>query len=171
MTEKSQLENLKDVQLFYLLKTVGNEHHPGIQDIINDRDIIEDSGFLDSCESAGTIIGLSLEYPIDPNYIAATIRLNADYDFNSAKPSGPLKRPEGAIFSFDIDEYRIEHVRRSYTHKIRSYSRDLVKTTIGSMLNEGSVDIYDGAESDADYYDGETTDIKIDKHSIRFVGT
>ena len=170
MTEKSQLENLKDVQLFYLLKTVGNVHHSGIQDIISDRNIMEDSDFIDSCETAGRFVGLHIEYPIDPNYIAATIKLNPNYDFDSAKPSGPLKRPESNIFSFDIDEFRIEHVRRSYTHEIRSYSQDLVSGMVESLIGEGAIDVYEGNESEPDYYGGETTETKIDKRSIRIVG-
>lgn len=169
MRSKSQLENLKDVQLFYLLKSVGKEHHSGINDIIKDSYIMEDSGFIDSCETAGKFVGLDLDYPIDPNYIAATIRLNPDYDFETNKPSGPFKRPEGNVYSFDIDEFRIEHVRRSYTHEVRSYSQDLIVGTVESMLNEDAIDIYAGSESDADYYDGETTETKIDKSSIRII--
>lgn len=166
MTNKSQLENLKDVQLFYLLKSVGNEHHSGIEDIISDPNIMEDSSFHDSCDSAGRLMGLDMEYPTDYNYIAATIKLNPEYDFDTNRPSGPIQRPKGSVYKYDIDEFRIEHVRRTYQHKVISYSKDLVKSTAQSMLDEGSIDVYEGEEIDVDYYDGETTDVKIDKNSI-----
>ena len=41
-----------------------------------------------------------------------------------------------------------------------------MKSTAQSMLDEGSIDVYEGEEIDVDYYDGETTDVKIDKNSI-----
>lgn len=169
MTDKSQLENLKDVQLFYLLKSVGNEHHSGIEDIVIDRDIMEDYSFQNSCDSAGRLMGLDMEYPTDYNYIAATIKLNPDYDFDTNRPSGPLQRPKGNLYSYEISEFRIEHVRRDYRHEIISYSKDLIMSTVKSMLSEGSLDIYEGLETAEDYYDGETVDEKIDKDSIRLI--
>ena len=169
MTDKSQLENLKDVQLFYLLKSVGNQHHSGIEDIVIDRNIMEDSRFHDSCDSAGRLMGLDMEYPTDYNYIAATIKLNPDYDFDTNRPSGPLRRPKGNVYSYEISEFRIEHVRRDYRHEIISYSKDLIISTVESMLSEGSLDIYEGLETGEDNYDGETVDEKIDKDSIRLI--
>lgn len=169
MTDKSQLENLKDVQLFYLLKSVGNEHHSGIEDIVIDRNIMGDSSFHDSCDSAGRLMGLDMEYPTDYNYIAATIKLNPDYDFDTNRPSGPLRRPKGNVYSYEISEFRIEHVRRDYQHEILSYSKDLIISTVEDMLSQGSLDIYEGLETGEDNYDGETVDEKIDKDSIRIV--
>ena len=169
MTDKSQLENLKDVQLFYLLKSVGNEHHSGIEDIVIDRNIMEDSSFHDSCDSAGRLMGLDMEYPTDYNYIAATIKLNPDYDFDTNRPSGPLQRPKGNIYSYEISEFRIEHVRRDYRHEIISYSKDLIISTVEDMLSQGSLDIYEGLETGEDNYDGETVYEKIYKDSIRIV--
>lgn len=169
MTDKSQLENLKDVQLFYLLKAIGNEHHSGIEDIVIDRNIMDDSIFHDSCDSAGRLMGLEMDFPTDYNYLAATIKLNPDYDFSSNRPSGPLQRPKGNVYTYEIDEFRIEHVRRSYRHELLSYSKDLIISTVETMLGQGSIDIYEGLETDVDYYDGETVDEKIDKGSIRIV--
>ena len=169
MTDKSQLENLKNVQLFYLLKSVGDEYHSGIEDIVINRNIMEHTSFQDSCDSAGRLMGLDMEYPTDYNYIAATIKLNPDYDFDTNRPSGPLRRPKGNVYSYEISEFRIEHVRRDYRHEIISYSKDLIISTVESMLSEGSLDIYEGLETGEDNYDGETVDEKIDKDSIRLI--
>jgi hypothetical protein len=35
---------------------------------------------------------------------------------------------------------------------------------------DGSFDMYDGDEVDVDYYDGETTETKFDKDSVRKIG-
>ena len=169
MTDKSKLENFSNTEIFYLLKSISNEYILGIGDIVNDRDIIQDYSFQNSCDSAGRLMGLDMEYPTDYNYITATIKLNPNYDFSSNRPSGPLQRPKGNIYSYEISEFRIEHVRRDYRHEIISYSKDLIVSTVESMLGEGALDIYEGVETGEDNYDGETVDEKIDKDSIRIV--
>ena len=166
--ERSQLENIGNTQLFFLIKSIANEH--SLSDIYRDRDIMEDNSFISACDDAGKIVGLELEFAIDHNYLAATIKLNySDFDFSTAKPTGTLKRPEPHLYSFDIDEFRIEHVRRTYSHEMTSYSKELLKSTVDSMESEGTFDYYDGDEIDADYYDGETTDVKFDRDSVRLI--
>ena len=78
-----------------------------------------------------------------------------------------LKRPEVGLFSFDVDEIRVETVRTTYTHEISSYDKSLVFPTVQSMQNDGGFEYYDGTESDKDYLDGETTDINYDHRSLR----
>ena len=166
MEEKSKFEDIGDVHLFFFLKA--------LQKINGNEDItrleITDSYFPDVCDKAANMVGLSLEYPIDQNYIIALINLNKDYDFSTRTPEKPFVRPEIGVYSFDYDEYRTEFVRRTYRNSIVSYSKNLVEGTIEMMENEGSFSYYDGEEVDADYYDGETTETKFDKDSIRKIG-
>jgi len=163
--EKSKLESLPDSQLFFLLKLVIGEYG-NLKHILR-LDIMEDSGFHDSCESAGRIMGVSIEYPIDPNYIASTIQMNGEYDYSGNRPTSKIERPVAKLYGFDIDEHRTEYVVRSYSHSLSSYSRELLIPTVKSMLDEGSIDAYEGEETHVDYYDGETNETKIDKDSIR----
>jgi hypothetical protein len=156
--ERSQLENIGNTQLFFLIKSIANEH--SLSDIYRDIYIMDDNSFISACDDAGKIVGLELDFAIDHNYLAATIKLNySDFDFSTS----------AHLYRFDIDEYRIEHVRRTYSHEMTSYSKELIKSTVDSMENEGTFDYYDGDEIDVDYYDGETTDVKFDKDSIRLI--
>lgn len=167
--EKSKLENIGDVQLFFLIKNLLLEYDYTLETLIKDREIMEDSSFLDSCDNACKIVGIDSEFPIDANYLAAIIRLNSDMDFDSNRPSSKFIRPEAHEYSFDIDEHRTEYVRRTYKHYLTSYSKDLVLTTAESMDSEGSLEYYEGEEIDVDYYDGETTEVRFDKDSVRLI--
>lgn len=166
MEEKSTFENIGDAHLFFFMKS--------LQKINRHEDItqleITDSYFPDVCDKAATMVGLTLEYPIDQNYIMALINLNKDYDYSTKTPEKPFVRPERGVYSFDFDEYRTEFVRRTYRHEIVSYSKDLVKGTVEMIDYDGSFDMYDGDEVDVDYYDGETTETKFDKDSVRKIG-
>jgi len=161
--EKSKLENIGNTQLFFLLKKVKDEYY---YDKIGYGEI-EDSHFLESCDTAGGIVGLTDLNFLDYNYINAAIILNQNFNFDSSKPDGTLVRPKPSYYSFDIDEFRTEYVRRTYTHESTSYLPELLKPMIDKMESEGVFDYYDGGESDTDYYDGETTDVKFDKNSVR----
>ena len=165
--EHSQLENIGNSQLFFMIKFILNEIE--LSDIIRDKDIMEDSQFLDVCDDSSKIVGVELEFAIDHNYLAATIKLNRDFDFSTSKPSKNLRRPEAKLFRFEIDEFRLESVRRTYENELTSYSSDLVESTVNKMRSEGSFDYYDGKEIGVDYYDGETTEVTLDKSSIREV--
>lgn len=159
--EKSKLENIGNAQLFYLLKNFIS---------LRDGDVsgdVEDYQFADDCDEAAKIVGIDLHYPLDINYIASTIRLNKKYDFSSPKPNGDLIRPVAGLYKFDIDEDRIENVRRTYTHTVTSYDNTLVIPTSRMAENDGAFDYYDGEETDVDYYDGETTDVIYDYKSVK----
>ena len=159
--EKSRLENIGNVQLYFLLKSVIDLYSGKIGNEIGDEE------FRDACDNAGKIIGLTnLDY-LDYNYINACIIINNNFDFTTPKPLGVLKRPEAGLYSFDIDEHRIENVRRTYTHEMTSYLEQLLNPMVTGMEQDGNFDYYEGRESDVDYYDGETTDIIFDKKSIR----
>ena len=166
MEEKSTFENIGDVHLFFFLKA--------LQKINGSEDITElqitDNYLPEVCDKAASIVGLSLEFPTDQNYIIALIKLNQNYDYSTRTPEKPFIRPERGVYSFDIDEYRTEFVRRTYRNDIVSYSKDLIEGTAEMMQNEGVFSYYDGYEVDTDYYDGETTDTKFDKDSIRKIG-
>jgi hypothetical protein len=161
--ERSKLENIGNTQLFFLLKKVKDEYY--YNKIGYDE--IEDSSFLESCDTAGRIVGITDLDFLDYNYINASLILNQDFNFDSSKPDGTLLKPKPSYYSFDIDEFRTEQVRRTYTHESTSYLPELLKPMIDKMETEGVFDYYDGGESDVDYYDGETTDVKFDKSSIR----
>jgi hypothetical protein len=160
--ERSKLENVGNTQLYFVLKRVIEEYDEPIGD-----DSIEESSFLDVCETSCKIVGLGNPDYIDYNYILATLLLNKGFDYSENKVSGILKRPEVGLFSFDIDEVRVETVRMSYTHEISSYGKSLVFPTVQAMTNDGNFEYYDGTEGDKDYLDGETTDINYDHRSLR----
>lgn len=164
--EESQLEKIGNVQLFFLLKNVIAITRFSVKEFVRDKYIMEDNNYIVNCDSAGKIMGIELNYPLDHNYILSTLRKNPEYDFNSAKPNGEIKRPEAHLYSFDYDEHRTEYVRRTYRHEITSYSEELVIPTVKSMEGEGSFEYYEGREVDVDYYDGETTDSDIDSSSV-----
>lgn len=161
--EKSKLENISNVKLFFLLKYIVENYDYNVfdfDDIGNDR-------FLSLCGKASLLVGITNIDYIDYNYILSILILNKKFDFTTKKPEGTLVRPSVGLYSFDIDEHRTEYVRRTYNHEIESYLPELIEPMIGSMENEGDFDYYDGHEADTDYYDGETTDINFDKRSIR----
>ena len=72
--EKSQLENIGNTQLFFLLKILLDNSDDTLEGIIYDGDIMESDSFIESCDSAGNIIGISLDYPIDQNYIVSVLK-------------------------------------------------------------------------------------------------
>ncbi len=165
--EHSQLENIGNTQLFFMIKSILNEIE--LSDIIRDKDIMEDSQFIDTCDDSGKIVGIELEFAIDHNYLASTIKLNRDFDFSTSKPSGILVRPKASLYKFHVDEFRTEYVRRTYEIGLTSYSEDLIRTTYDKMSSEGVIDYYEGKEIDVDYYDAETTEVNFDKSSVRKV--
>ena len=157
--EKSKLENIGNTQLFYLLKgfiSISQESNPDM----------DDYNLADNCDEASRIVGLELSYPIDQNYIVATLKLNQNYDFSTQKPNGEIKRPSPGVYEYDIDEHRVENVRRTYRHSMVSYDENLVIPTSVMAEGEGWLDYTDGREVDVDYYDGETTDVSYDYNSV-----
>ena len=164
--ERSKLENVNDTLLFYLLKYILKDI--SIEDIINYSSILEDYGFEKVVYAASRKFGLDL-YIIDYNYIVATFRLNPDLDFDAQFPNKKIQRPIAKKYGFDIDEFRTEYVRRTYYNTITSYSDELVISTVQAEIAEGDLLYFDGKEVDTDYFDGETTDVKIDRSSIEEV--
>jgi len=157
--EKSKLENIGNTQLFYLLKSfisITNDLSPQM----------DDYNLSNNCDEASQIVGVELTFPVDQNYIVATLRLNSSYDFSTQKPNGEIKRPSFGLYEFDIDEHRSEQVRRTYRHTIVSYDKSLVIPTGQMAEGEGWLDYTDGREVDVDYYDGETTDVNYDNSSV-----
>jgi hypothetical protein len=157
--EKSKLENIGNTQLFYLLKSfvsISDETNPDM----------DDYNLSDNCDEASRIVGLELTFPVDQNYIVSTLHLNSGYDFSTQKPNGEIKRPSFGLYEFDIDEHRIENVRRTYRHEMVSYDESLVISTGRMAEGEGWFDYTDGREVDVDYYDGETTDVNYDNSSV-----
>jgi len=151
--EKSKLENVSDKLLFYLLK--------GVSESGGD---IYDHNYYDVCFSAAKMVGFNLEDSIDMNYIASTLKLNDNYDFNVFEPTNKLKRPIASIYKLDTTESRTEYVNRIYRNFITSYDMDLVIPTID---NTTDWEYYDGEMILEDYYDGETTDVDIEVSSIK----
>lgn len=161
--EISRLVNIGNTQLFHILRYV-NENHEYNQFSFDD---IESDKFKYNCDLACKIMGVNDVDFIDYNFILATLIINNNYDFNSKKPTGIIEKPTAHLYSFDIDEYRTEFVRKTYKHEMTSYLVELIEPTTVSMEGEGVLSYFDGQETDTDYYDGETTDIKFDKSSIR----
>jgi len=151
--EKSKLENVSDKLLFYLLK--------GVSESGGD---IYDRNYYDVCFSAAKMVGFNLEDSIDVNYIASTLKLNDNYDFNIFEPTNKLKRPIASIYKLDTTESRTEYVNRIYRNFITSYDMDLVIPTID---NTTDWEYYDGEMILEDYYDGETTDVDSEVSSIK----
>jgi len=158
--EKSKLENIGNKQLFYLLKSFILKSNDSTPDM-------EDYGLSNNCDHAAKIVGLDLNFPIDENYIVATLHLNTNYDFSTQKPNGEIKRPSVGVYKFEISEARMEHVTRTYRHEMSSYDANLVIPTSRMAEGEGVFDYYDGDMIDEDYYDGETTDVSYDYSSVR----
>ena len=151
--EKSRLENVSDKQLFYLLK--------GVSESGSD---ISDDDYYDVCVLAAKIVGFDLKELIDVNYIASTLKLNDNYDFNIFEPTNKLKRPIASIYKLDTAESRIEYVNRIYRNFVTSYDMDLVIPTI-DLLDD--YEYYGGEMILEDYYDGETTDVENEVSSIK----
>ena len=151
--EKSKLENVSDKQLFYLLK--------GVSESVSD---ISDDDYYDVCVLAAKIVGFDLEEPIDVNYIASTLKLNDNYDFNIFEPTNKLKRPIASIYKLDTTESRTEYVNRIYRNFVTSYDMDLVIPTIDLFED---YEYYYGEMILEDYYDCETTDVENEVSSIK----
>lgn len=164
--EKSHLETVNDNILFYIIKLVINDY--SVDEIVKDNELIEDSSFRDSCDDAAKVVGLDLSF-LDINYIISTVKLNQNLDFSTKKPTSILNRPKAKLYKFDVDEFRTEYVRTTYVNKITSYSPDIILSTINAKEYDGSLEWWDGYELEADYYDGETTDVKVDTSSIEEV--
>lgn len=151
----SHLEKISDKTLYTLLKVF-------LKNSNDEIDMRDDDVYL-AAQRACKFFSLECEME-DLNYIISTVRLNRDVDFNSKTPV-KLKRPKSFRYSFDIDEFRTEWVRRTYRNEIISYDEQLVLDSINSLMDQG-FDYYDGDEVDVDYYDSEGTDTKLDKSSI-----
>lgn len=157
--EKSELENLSDKVIYrmchMIINKLGDDYHRFL--------LFEDNNFIDSCDFVGKLFGHTMDI-IDYDFILNLIKNN---DFTDPTPK-PLKRPKIQKYSFDFDEYRTEFTRRTYRHNLDSYSNiksDFINL-INLMENQGGLEPYNGREVDVDYYDGETTDVKLDKNSI-----
>jgi hypothetical protein len=160
--EKSESENLSDRVIYrmchMIVNKLGDDYYRSLS--------FDDNDFTSSCDSVGKLFSHTMDI-IDYDFILNLIKNN---DFTDPTPK-PLKKPKVSQYKFDYDEYRTEYVRRTYEHKIYSYSNgknDFIEL-LNLMENEGGLEIYDGREVDVDYYDGETTDIKLDKNSIEKV--
>jgi len=160
--ERSKLENVGNTQLYFVLKRVIEEY-----DELIDTDSIEENDFMDACQNSCKIVGIGESSYIDFNYILSTLLLNKGLDYSGNKVLGMIKRPEVGLFSFEIDEIRVETVRTSYTHEISSYGKSLVFPTVRGMQNDGNFDYYEGTEGYKDYLDGETTDVNYDHRSLK----
>ena len=159
--EHSIYEKINNVQLFFLIKIVlkkfkGTE--PGV-----------DSYTYDIIEKSSDMVGLDFTGIVDVNYIVSLLRLNPNYDFTSKSPSGDFERPKANEYTFVHTEFRTDDVRRTYKHEITSYSEKLTRETILALDYSGNFDYADGDEIGSDTYDGEVTDVKLDKSSIRKV--
>jgi hypothetical protein len=160
--EKSVFESVGNTQLFFVLKIINDRNDNNSFDI-ND---IEDSEFREFCDDAGSLVGVSnLEF-IDYNYLLSCLLENRTFDFTTKKPEGQLRRPQIGQYSFEVDEFRVESVRRTYRNVIESYSTGLVFPMVRGMIREGEFDYYDGDELETDYFDGDTRDIKLDDSSL-----
>jgi hypothetical protein len=163
--EKSMLENIGNSQLFFILYMV-NENHEYNKFSLDD---ITDDKFIRNCDRACKYVGIDIsgiDY-VDYNFILATLLINEDYDFTSPKPSGVIKKPTSDLYSFDINEHRVEYVTRTYQHEVTSYLTELTEPTINAMLNNDTIEYYNGYETNTNYYDGETTDVDLDSNSIK----
>lgn len=161
--EKSKLENIGNIQLYYILKFIvdGWYYHKF------DYNDIEQESFKELCDESCRLVGFNdLDY-VDYNFLDACLVLNNGFDYEPKKPEGVLIRPEGGLYTFDIDEHRTEYVRRTYTHEMYSYSPKLIEPTYQSMDYDGNFETWSGTESEPDYYDGETNEVKFDKYSVK----
>lgn len=157
--EKSKLENIGNTQLFYLLKSfvsISDETNPDM----------DDYNLSNNCDEASRIVGIELTFPVDQNYIVATLHLNSGYDFSTQKPNGEIKRPSFGLYEFDVDEHRTEQVIRTYRHTMVSYDESLVISTCQMAEGEGWFDYTEGKEVDVEGYDGETTEVNYDNRSV-----
>lgn len=152
--EKSKLENVSDKQLFYLLKGVSE----------SGGNII-DHDYYDVCILSAKIVGFDLKEVIDVNYIASTLKLNDNYDFNIFEPTNKLKRPVASTYKVDTTESRTEYVNRIYRNFVTSYDMDLAIPTIDIFED---YEYYEGEMILEDYYDAETTDIDSEVSPVKF---
>ena len=160
--EKSELENLSDRVIYrmchMIVNKLGDDYYRSLS--------FDDDDFTSSCDSVGKLFSHTMDI-IDYDFILNLIKNN---DFTDPTPKR-LKKPKIQKYSFEFDERRTEFVRRTYRHELNSYSNiksDFIDL-VDLMQNEGGLEPYDGREVDVDYYDGETTHVKLDKNSIEKV--
>jgi hypothetical protein len=160
--ENSVLEKIGNSQLFFILKYIV-DNHPYNKFSFDD---IQDDEFKENCDLSCKLVGIGKIYYIDYNFILATLIINKNYDFTTSRPIGVIEKPKPKLYSFEIDEFRVEYVKRTYENEMTSYLGELIEPTYNSMINDGTFDYYDGREINTDYYNGETTDVNFDKKSI-----
>jgi hypothetical protein len=166
MEDRSELENYSDKVIHILLKKTMDEFGSEF-DFNHNNPPMEDSDFISALDSSLKLLGNHNGNIEDINYISSLILLNDGYDFSSDKPTSKLKRPQGFLYTFDVDEHRTEYVRRTHKVDVFSYDEKLVFDTFRYAEGEGVVSYYDYPETDTDYYDGETTDVNYDRASLR----
>ena len=159
--EKSKLETISEIKLFYLLKGIKKDY---VGDI--DYETIEDNDFLNICDVWSKMLSLGDLDFVDYNFIIETFTINPDYDFLTKKLVNSIKIPVASEYSFDVDEFRTNRVKYTYQHTIVSYNENLVQYTIRGMENNSSFDYWDGKLIDEDIYDTDTNDVEIDMQSI-----
>ena len=163
LDDKSNFEEVGDVQLFFYMKTLLKLMESDGLDSFD----IEDTMFINLCNDAGGMLGIDISYPLDHNYICALSNLNKNYDFSTKQPSAPISRPVRGVYRFEYSEDIVEYVTNVFRHTMVSYSKDLIVPTIDIMQQDGDFAYYDGIQTSHDVYDSYTNRSGLDSDSIK----
>jgi len=169
MEDKSELEKLNDNLTHILIKKIYEEYDDYIDlngDFFDDYNLMsaieEGAKLFINTKSGYHHVGIE-----DYNYVISLLKKNPNYDYSSKKPTGNIIRPEGHLYTFDVDEDKKEYVIRTFKVEVFSYDEKLVFDTFTYAEGEGVVSYYDYPESNVNYYDGETYEVKYNRKSLR----
>lgn len=154
----SDLENYEDRLLKIMLTRIDKK--------IGKIDLKSDFGdeLLNELDSILTPFNFGNLYTLDYTFILSLYDLN--YENILSGDDYELIRPKVKTYKYDIDVFSTENVRRTYTHEISSYDDDLVVKSAVLEDMYGNLEWWEGEETDVDYFDSETTDVRIDKNSF-----
>ena len=154
----SDLENYEDRLLKIMLARIDKK--------IGKIDLKSDFGgeLLDKLDDILTPFNFGNLDVLDYTFILSLYDLN--YENILSGDDYDLNRPRVKTYKYDIGVFSTESVRRTYTHEISSYDDDLVVKS--AVLEEmyGNLEWWEGEETDVDYFESETTDVRIDKNSF-----
>ena len=159
--EKSKLEQLSDKMLSQFFIQLGKIYNGAFENS-DYSPLADDSSFRDDCDSVSTIFGLGQCDWIDLDYIITLINMNPSISEGIVN-----KRPKVGTYTYEMDIHESVAQRQTYKHTSTSYSPKTLLQIAEVMQSEGDISPWDGEHIDTEVYDSDTSDVKLDKDSVK----
>jgi hypothetical protein len=161
--EKSKLEGLSDrmlSQFFIQLSKI----YDGKLENTQRNPLAEDESFISNCDTVSTIFGIGTCEWIDLDFIITMI------DTNPSISEGVIgRKPKVESYTYNFDAHETVHQRLTYKHTSNSYSPNTVLQIAKAMEYSGDKSAWEGKHIDTEIYDAETSEVILDRDSLKKV--